>query len=151
MSDTPVTEFEVNQFISEWFHKLDIHPPVEEMLPFVSAEKLSMKMPDRLEPFRRHEGFKKWYKGVSKFIDQVHTIKALDIQPSQETATVKVINRWERSVCDSESQRSSRAGFYAAQTWELERSPESSRLVIVAYKVDYFLPEHLDRVSKGVL
>jgi hypothetical protein len=55
--------------------------PVDEMFPFVSDEKLSMNMPDRLEPSTRHEGFKEWYEGVSKFIDQLHAIKVLDIQP----------------------------------------------------------------------
>jgi hypothetical protein len=51
-----------------------------------------MHTTDRVEPFRRHKGFKERYEGVSKFIDQVHTVKALDIQSSWEPATVNVLS-----------------------------------------------------------
>ena len=135
MATKPVTESEVKHFIIDWFHKLDIHPPVEEMLPFVSNEKLSMKMPDRRAPFNHHDGFKEWYEGVGKYLDVVHTVKALNIQTSQDIAKVRLINRWERSVAGPENTKSSRAGFYVAQTWELERSPQSQRLFIVMYNV----------------
>jgi hypothetical protein len=135
MSNTLITESEVKQFIHDWFHKLNIHPPVEEVLPLVANEKLLMKMPEG--EFKRHEGFKKWYEGANKFYNQVHTIKGLTITLAQDTAKVEVVLQWQRNAPDE----SGRAGFYAAQTWELERSPQTQRLFIVMYNVDYFVSE----------
>lgn len=60
MSNAPVSESEVKEFIRDWYRKLDVHPPAEEMLHFVSDEELVMKMPERT--FRRHNGFKEWYR-----------------------------------------------------------------------------------------
>ena len=118
---------------------LDASRPVEEMLPLVANEKLFMKMPDG--PFARHEGFKKWYEGTNKFSAQVHTIKGLRITPAQGTAKVEVVLQWQRSVLNAPDAESVRSGFYAAQTWELERSPQTQRLFIVTYNIDYFVPE----------
>jgi hypothetical protein len=75
MSNTPITESEVKQFIRDWFHKLDKHPNPDEMLPFVARE-LKINTPAKKdEPF---EGF---YNGAAKYRDQIHTIKALEIIP----------------------------------------------------------------------
>ncbi len=140
MSNELVAESEVKQFMREWFSQLDIHPPVAEMLPFVADEKLSMKMPERT--FYGHEGFKEWYQGVRNFVDQIHSIKGLRITSAQDTAKVEVVLYWKRSVLDNASGAGSeQAGFYVAQTWELERLPQPGRLRIVTYNVDYFLPE----------
>lgn len=134
-----ITEPEVKQFMHEWFAKMDIHPPVDEVLAFVADEKLIMKMPEG--PFHGHEGFKKWYDGVKKFVDQSHEIKGLEIKINQSRATVKVIVRWARSVLCETGVASDKVGYYVAQTWELERSLQTNRLQIVTYQVDYFLPE----------
>ena len=138
MSTAPITEFEVKQFMHDWFAKLDVHPSIEVMLPFVTDEKLVMKMPEG--PFYRHEGFKKWYYGVRRFVDQGHEIKGLEIKTDKNGATVKVIVRWVRSVLNETGVASERGGYYVAQTWELERSQQTQKLQIVKYSVDYFLP-----------
>ena len=118
MSNAPVSESEVKEFIRDWYRKLDVHPPVEEMLRFLADEKLVMKMPERT--FRRHNGFKEWYHGVERFRDVKHTVKAMKIEINKNTANVKVINRWERS--DSRAPNAeARLAFYTAQTWTLER------------------------------
>jgi hypothetical protein len=140
MSNTPITE-EVKKFVRQWFRKLDVHPHVEEMLPWVADEKLVMKMPDREEPFYRHEGFKEWYQGAEKFFDQVHTIKGLKITHTQDTAKVEVILQWQRSVSAAPDAERERLGFFVAQTWELERSPQTQEFLIVTYKIDYYLSE----------
>ena len=140
MSTTDVSESEVKKFVLDWYRKLDVHPPVEDMLRFVADEKLVMKMPEAT--FYRHNGFKEWYGGVDQFRDQSHIVQALKIETKQSTAMVKVITRWERS--DSRAPNpEARLAFYAAQTWTLERGSEAERLRIIAYDVDDFLEEYL--------
>jgi hypothetical protein len=132
----PINENEIKTFIYDWFSKLDNHPDVAQMLPLLS-ETLAMKMPE--DDFQNHEGFVKWYRGVNKFRDQSHTPKALDINIGEDSATIKLINHWQRT--DSESQKQDEVlGFYAAQTWVLERRRQTQNLVIRNYTVDYFLP-----------
>ena len=43
MTNKPVTESEVRQFIDDWFTKLDDHVPVEELLLLVADEELVIK------------------------------------------------------------------------------------------------------------
>jgi hypothetical protein len=136
MSNTSISESEVKEFIRDWYRKLDVHPPVEEMLHLVADEELVMKMPERA--FYRHKGFNEWYHGVDQFRDQSHIVKALNIKTNHSTAAVKVIIRWERS----DSFAPNRLAFYAAQTWTLERSPKSHRLCILTYNVDSFLEKY---------
>jgi hypothetical protein len=139
MSNRSVSEAEVKQFILDWYRKLDVHPPVEEMLDLVADEQLVMRMPERT--FHGHDGFKTWYQSVDQFRDQSHTVKALKIVDDQSTATVKVITRWKRSdSCAANPE--TRLTFYAAQTWTIERWSTAEKLRIVAYNVDYFLEEY---------
>jgi len=137
MTNAPITEAEVKTFIRDWFQKLDNHPDPARLLSMVS-ESLVMKMPE--DEFQNHEGFIKWYRGVDRFRDQSHTVKALRIEIEGKTAIVKLINRWQRS--DAKAQNSEEhLAFYAAQTWTLLRSPQTQKLLIATYTVDYFLPE----------
>ena len=139
MSTTDVSETEVEKFVLDWFQKLDVHPPVEDMLRFLADEKLVMKMPERT--FYRHQGFKEWYHGVEQYRDVKHTVKAMKIETNKNTANVKVINRWERS--DSRAPNAEvRLAFYTAPTWTLERGADSESLRILTYDIEYFLEEH---------
>lgn len=139
MSIPSFSETEVKTFIQDWFKKLDSHPNQVEMLPLVS-DKVIMKMPDRKESFENHEGFIEWFRGVEQFRDQSHTVKALWIVIDSEIATVKLINRWQRT--DSRAANPSEVlVYYAAQTWTLQPLPHTGKLVIITYTVDYFLPE----------
>ncbi len=147
-NNTPVTQFDIEQFIRDWFGKLDIHPPVEEMLPFLADEKLVMKMPEKT--YCRYEGFKAWYEDIGrKYDEQVHIIRGLQITTAQDTAKVEIVVQWQRSEKNATAAERGRKGFYAAQTWEVERSPQTQRLVIVTYNVAYFVPMvPMDNVSK---
>jgi hypothetical protein len=137
MTNSTISESNVKTFIQDWFQKLDKHPEHTELLPMVS-EAIVMKMPEN--EFLNHEGFKQWYGGVEQYQDQSHTVKGLQIGIEGGTATVKLINRWERSDLKAKNP-AERLAFYAAQTWTLQRSPQTQKLVIATYTVDYFLPE----------
>jgi len=136
MDNRPVSKSEVEQFIGDWFRKLDIHPPIADLLRFLADEKLVMNMSER--QFHHHEGFAEWYRGVARFRNQSHRVKALEMDLEHDRATVKMIVRWERTDELGEDP-ALRQAFYAAQTWLLERSPQTRDLFIVMYTVDYFL------------
>ena len=94
-----------------------LHPPVEEMLPFLADKGLMMKMEGTIYS---HSGFKEWYYGVDQFPNQSHTVKALKIESNQDRAMVNEITRRERSDSDGSNPEASLA-FYAAQTWTVAR------------------------------
>ena len=119
--------------------KLDVHAPVDEMLPLIADKELVMKLPETT--VRSHEGFKQWYSDVkSKYFDEVHSIKALRITPQEQIVKVEMILQWECSAWNAPSAKSKRSSYYAVQTWELKRSPETQKPFIVKYAVDYFIP-----------
>jgi hypothetical protein len=139
MSKTAISETEVRQFIDDWFARLDKHVSVEEVLPMVANESLVMKLPEVTA--YGHQGFIEWYERViKKFFDEVHTIKALKITPSNNMAKVEMVLQWQTSIWKAPDAKSTRLDFYVAQTWEIQRSPTTQKLIIVAYNVDYFIP-----------
>jgi hypothetical protein len=139
MSNLPVNESEVRQFIEEWFAKLDVHAPVEEVLPLVANEELVMRLPETTA--RGHEGFVAWYEhAINTFFDEVHTIHALRITPAPDSAKVEMVLQWQPVIWNAPAAKSTRMNFFAAQTWELKRSPATQKLFIVTYNVDYFIP-----------
>ena len=139
MPNTSLSQYEIRQFIDEWFLKLDVHAPVDEMLALVADKELVMKLPETM--VRGHEGFRQWYSSVTKrFFDEAHFIKALRITPQEQTARVELVLLWECSTWDAPNAKSRRLGFYAAQIWELKRSPETQKPFITTYNVDYFIP-----------
>lgn len=142
MTNTTITESEVRQFIRQWFDKLEKHPSIEEINPFVARElKIST-------PAGKDEPFHNFYNDAAKYRDQVHTIKALETIASPDTATVKVILCWERSDSESPSP-GMRWTSYTAQTWTLARSTQPPWLCIVEYNVDYLL-ENVDTLADAI-
>ena len=94
MSNIALSQDESRQFIDEWFLKLDVHAPVDEVLSLIADNELVMKVPETT--IHGHEGFKQWYSVVtSKFFDEVHSIKALRITPQEQIAKVEMILLWE--------------------------------------------------------
>jgi len=62
MSNNPVSESEVNAFIRDWFHNLDKHADLDQILPMLADKALRMNMPEG--QYANHNGFKQWYRGV---------------------------------------------------------------------------------------
>jgi hypothetical protein len=138
---TPLTESEVKQFVDVWYQKLDVHAPAEELLPMLADEELVMRLPEVTE--HGHQGFIHWYERVIRtFFDEVHTLEAVSITilPSGDTAEVKLVLKWEPLTWNPPDAKSKRLGFFAAQTWMLQRSSQTQKPVMVTYNVDYFIP-----------
>ncbi|REJ48942.1 MAG: hypothetical protein DWQ51_18240 [Microcystis wesenbergii TW10] len=141
MSLVPLTEGEVKELVDVWYQKLDVHAPLEEMLPLLAGEELEMQLPETT--LYGLNDFKGWYEGVIRtFFDEVHTMQELNISvtPDGDKANVKLVVRWEASRWPAPAPHSQRLAFDAAQTWVIVRSPTTEQAVIKTYIVDKFTP-----------
>ncbi len=129
---------EVDKLARDWYHALDVHVPVEELLPMLSATGVKMVFPEgTLEGV---DGFKGWYRDVThKFFDEVHTVKNVDSIPHGDHAEVKVVVNWQAKVWNAPDAKSKWLGFDAYQTWKVVRAP-SGEVVIQTYIVDELKP-----------
>ena len=130
-----IAQAEMEEMAAEWYKKLDVHAPLEEYVPMLASEGLKMVFPEAtVEGF---EGFKGWYERViGIFFDEVHTLKEVSVTPKGDKAEVKVVVKWEASVWKPPAPTSERIVLDAYQTWEVQRSPESGKPVVLTYIVD---------------
>src|SRR5579864_8271776 len=94
---TPLTEAEVRQFVAQWFHKLDIHAPLEEFLAMVADGDIEFRFPEVTVTDKT--GLAKWYNRVTNtFFDEIHETKELAITTAGDCATVKILTQWQEST-----------------------------------------------------
>jgi hypothetical protein len=129
-----LTKQEVEKLAADWYHKLDVHAPLVELLPMV-AEDAEMKFPEAtLHGLAEFEG---WYERVIRiFFDEVHTLKQVNVELKDEVANVKVVVHWEASVWNPPAAKSQRIKLDAYQTWVVKRSLFHGAPVIASYTVD---------------
>jgi len=138
-ADTPLTEEELRQFAVDWYRKLDVHVPVEEILPLIAAEGAEFRFPEATE--RGPEGFTHWYERVIRiFFDEVHTVKEVTLTSGGDTPQVKVVVNWQAKVWEPPAPKSKWLGFDAYQTWIVQRSPQTGKPTILTYIVDSLDP-----------
>lgn len=136
---TRISETKVRQLVNDWYVKLDMHAPVEEMLPMLAKETLVMQLPE--VTLYRLDEFEAWYdRIVHTFFDEVHTMQSLDITTTSQQAEVQLVVRWEASRWNAPAPNSERLAFDAAQRWVIKRSPDTQNLVIDTYIVDALTP-----------
>jgi SnoaL-like domain len=136
-NSAPLTEVEVRQFVAHWFHCLDIHVPLEEFLAMVADEGIEFRFPEVTVTDKA--GLTQWYNRVTNtFFDEVHTTKELSITTQGDHATVKILTEWQESSWNPPAPRSERATYLAGQTWELKRSENTGKPVVVTYFVESF-------------
>ena len=132
-------EVEVKDLVTAWYQALDVHAPVDEMLPMLAADGLEMTFPEGVQ--RGQDGFRRWYETVThRFFDEVHTLQNLTVTLNGDRADVKLVVNWQAKIWDPPAPRSVWLGFDAAQTWVVERSPTSGRSVVRTYIVDALTP-----------
>lgn len=130
----PLTATEVKELAVQWYRKLDVHAPLVELLPLVD-ENAEMKFPEAT--LRGLADFEGWYERVIRiFFDEVHTLKSVEVSPTEDGARVKVVVRWEASVWNPPAAFSQRIKLDAYQTWTVRRSEKTDRPVITEYVVD---------------
>lgn len=131
----PLTHEEIAAFAADWYRKLDVHAPMVECLPMLADADLEMRFPEAT--IKGWAGFEGWFQTVVRiFFDEVHTVKSTKAKISGETATVKVVVRWEASRWKSPAAKSERIIADAYQTWIVRRSAATGRPEIVIYIVD---------------
>jgi hypothetical protein len=135
----PLSEAEVQQLAADWYHLLDVHAPLADLLPLLADEELFFQFPDG--PAYKRAGFAAWYDRVTHlFFDEVHTLTAVQASPNGDTAAVKVAVNWQARIWTPPDAQSKWLGFDAAQTWLVRRSPETGKPIIVTYVVDALTP-----------
>jgi hypothetical protein len=135
----PLTEDEVRQFVSEWYQKLDVHAPLEEVLPLLLSDGLEMRFPEGT--YHSLEEFKAWYHAVThRFFDEVHELKDVRITLEGDRAPLTLVVNWQAHIWDPPAAKSQWLGFDAAQTWVVQRSPSTHKPVIAFYGVDSLTP-----------
>lgn len=135
----PLTETEVKQLVDDWYLKLDVHAPVEELLPLLTDDSLEMKFPEATLHDRAE--FKQWYEGVTHiFFNEVHKMKELKITTSKDQANIQLVVYWEADRWKPPAAKSERLAFDAAQRWVVKRLPNTKKPVIATYIVDSLTP-----------
>ncbi|MGH8906547.1 MAG: hypothetical protein ACRD0K_08525 [Egibacteraceae bacterium] len=136
----PLTDNEVNRLVDDWFQKLDVHAPVEDLLAMLAKDGLEMRLPEGT--LRTEDEFKRWYKNkiIRRYFDEVHEVNQVSITPAGDRANVEVVVNWHRRTWDPPKARSAWLAFDASQTWIVQRSPTSGQPVIVTYIADVLKP-----------
>jgi hypothetical protein len=131
----PLTEAEVDAFVRDWYHQLDVHAPIEEVIPYLADDGLEFTIPEgtRRSHDEMREQLNAWY---TTFFDEIHTMKELDIAPSGDTADVKLVVNWKARIWNPPDAESKFLHFDAYQTWVVDRSPDTGKPRIRKYVVD---------------
>ena len=131
-----ITQAEVQELAEVWYKKLDVHAPLEEFKPLLADSGVKMVFPEAT--VEGWEGFSGWYERViGIFFDEVHTLKEVTTTPKGDNkAEVKVVVKWEASVWKPPAPTSERIVLDAYQTWEVQRSPQTGKPVVLTYIVD---------------
>jgi hypothetical protein len=135
----PLTAAQVKQLVDDWYLKLDVHAPVEELLPMLAPDNLELRLPE--VTLHSLDEFKKWYEGIIHiFFDEVHTMQKLVINTTADRADVRLVVRWEASRWNVPAPKSQRLAFDAVQTWVVCRSADRQQPIIETYTVDSLTP-----------
>jgi hypothetical protein len=136
---TVLTQTEVKKLVDDWYAKLDVHAPVEELLPMLADEGLEMQFPEAT--LYDKNAFTAWYNGViRKFFDEVHVMKELSIETRGITANIQLVVNWQAHIWNPPAAKSQWLGFDAAQQWIVRASPQTQKPVIVTYAVQALTP-----------
>ena len=135
----PLTEDELRQFVADWFDLLDVHAPVEQVLPLVAEDDLEMVFPEVTA--RGRDGFKEWYaKVTNRFFDEVHTLNAQRYSTAGGRGEIGLDLNWQAKMWQPPAAKSRWLGFDVRQTWEMRRSARTGKAEIVRYVVSKFDP-----------
>lgn len=134
-----LTNLELNELVFTWYKKLDVHAPVEDVLPLLISDGLEMRFPEGT--LTSIDAFKEWYSVVTnKFFDETHNMKMLNFEINGEEATVKLVVNWQAKVWNPPAAKSKWLGFDAYQTWIVKRDPATGKAVVATYIVDKLDP-----------
>ena len=131
-------EQEVKQLVIDWYKLLDVHAPLEEVLPLLAEEHLEMRFPEAT--LKGKDQFKSWYETVThKFFDEIHELKEVHVTLNGNRADVKLVVNWQAHIWNPPEAKSKWLGFNAQQTWGVTLSL-NGKPVIETYIVNALIP-----------
>jgi SnoaL-like domain len=135
----PLAREEISRFVDDWFRKLDVHAPVEEILALLAEDGFETHNPEGT--FRGRDEYRRLYEGwIRSYFDEVHKLKELSIIPAGETSEVKLVVNWQFRIWNPPAAQSRWLEYDAHQTWVVQRSSASGQPVIATYTVDALQP-----------
>jgi len=135
----PLTEDELRQFVVDWFDLLDVHAPVDQVLPLVAEDDLEMVFPE--VTVHGQGSFKEWYaKVTNRFFDEVHTLNEQRFSTAGDRGEIGLDLNWQAKIWQPPAAKSQWLGFDVLQTWEMRRSGRTGKPEIVRYIVTKFDP-----------
>lgn len=134
------TEEEIRRLANEWYRKLDLHAPVEDVLPLLAEDGFEIRVPEGT--FRGRDGFKRLYEEgwIRHYFDEVHKLKQLRFTSTGDKAEVEVVVNWQARAWEPPASKSKQINMDAYQTWVVQRSRDSGQPVILTYIFDVSKP-----------
>jgi len=133
----PLERWEVADLVLTWFRRLVDKPPAEDMLAMLDPDGPTMVFPEGT--FAGVAGFRTWYAAVtSTYFDQVHAVRALDVDCRAGGAEVRLTVDWQAWTWQPPAAFSEWTGAVARQHWNVRRA--DGRPVITDYRVVAFEP-----------
>ena len=130
---------EIEAFVADWYRKLDVHAPSEQLVSLVT-DTVEMQFPEGA--VHGAEAFQNWYEGVIRlFFDELHNVTHVGFSKQDDRYLLDVVVNWQARRWNPPAPRSEWIGFDAYQRWELIHTPDDSgRLMIARYIVDELRP-----------
>ena len=134
MSNQPLTEAEINTFVTAWYLALDQHAPAEECLKLV-ADDVQMIFPEKT--LHGRGDFAAWYAGgayadgeqapgvINIFFDENHNVVSVESEISGAEARLRVVVAWQASLFVPPAAKSKRVSLDAIQDWAVRRSDKN--------------------------
>lgn len=135
--EKPLTDPEVRDLAKLWYRLLDVHAPVEALVPLLAETGLEMQFPEAT--LHGIQEFNNWYDTVTNtFFDEAHLVKVVELTPA--TGDVKIVVNWQAKRWRPPMANSDRLNFDAFQHWKVIRGAAGGRPVVQTYVVDELRP-----------
>ena len=134
-----LTKEEVEKFVYDWYHALDVHVPPAEAEAMVDMENVEFHIPEGIR--KGPQAFRDMYHfWTNTFFDEVHTMVNLDVTPEGDQARVKLLVDWKARTWTPPEPTHKDIHFHAGQSWVVVRHPQTGRPAIQQYIVETFDP-----------
>ena len=128
----PLARWEVADLVTTWFRRLTDKASTPQMLAMLDPAGSTLVFPEGT--FTDEGGFRTWYGAVtSRFFDQVHELRTLDVECRADGAEVRLTVDWQARTWQPPAANSEWTGATARQHWSVRRADD--RPVIAAYRV----------------
>ncbi|MCU7905950.1 MAG: nuclear transport factor 2 family protein [Candidatus Thiodiazotropha sp. (ex Epidulcina cf. delphinae)] len=132
--DRGIDKTTILKFVRGWFVQINNHSPVESLLAMLAPDGFVLQFPE--VTLSNEEEFRTWYQEVtSKFFDQNHDVKHLEIDLGNDGIEISLLVNWQARTWQAPAAYSSHLDFDAVQSWKVAILPGNFKPVIKRYKV----------------